>query len=134
MAYAVNLDAVTGKITYVTYNVPTAPLPEEQQAQLLAEYEVAIQALVDSKPKERRFRDGVTMASYVASTQPQWAAEAQAFVAWRDQVWLYAYAELEKVMTGQREQPTVEEFLEELPKLDWPELPTGESLESRPSM
>jgi hypothetical protein len=84
------------------------------------DYEAAIQALVDATATERKFRDGVTMASYVASTNQRWAAEAQAFVAWRDGVWAYAYAELDKVMTGQRQQPTIEEFLAEIDPIDWP--------------
>jgi hypothetical protein len=84
-------------------------------------FEGAIQAVVDAKPRERTFRDGVTLASYVASTNEAWAAQAQTFVAWRDQVWLYAYGELAKVTAGERTQPTIEEFLAELPALTWPE-------------
>jgi hypothetical protein len=84
------------------------------------DYEAAIQALVDATATERKFRDGVTMASYVNSTNSQWAAEALAFVAWRDAVWAYAYAELEKVTTGQRPQPTVEDFLAEIVPINWP--------------
>jgi hypothetical protein len=84
------------------------------------DYEAAIQALVDATATERKFRDGVTMASYVNSTNPLWSAEALAFVGWRDAVWTYAYAELEKVMTGQRTQPTVDEFLSEIEPVSWP--------------
>lgn len=84
------------------------------------DYETAIQALVDATATERKFRDGVTMASYVNSTNLQWAAEAIAFVAWRDGVWAYAYSELDKVMNGQRTQPTIEEFLAEIDPIDWP--------------
>jgi hypothetical protein len=43
-----------------------------------------------------------------------------AFIAWRDEVWGYAYAELAKVMAGERERPTVEELIGELEPLDWP--------------
>lgn len=41
------------------------------------------------------------------------------FVAWRDAVWLYAYVERDRVMAGEREQPTVEEFIGELPVIEW---------------
>ncbi|KVK49517.1 hypothetical protein L905_19190 [Agrobacterium sp. TS43] len=85
------------------------------------DYENAIQNLVDSTARERQFRDGVTLASYAASTKPNWAAEAQAFVAWRDDVWSYAYGELAKVQAGQRQQPTVDEFLSEIAPISWPE-------------
>lgn len=80
----------------------------------ITDYENAIQNLVDSTARERQFRDGVTLASYIGSTKPKWAAEAQAFVAWRDNVWSYAYSELAKVQAAQRQQPTVEQFLAEI--------------------
>ena len=86
----------------------------------ITDYENAIQNLVDGTARERQFRDGVTLASYIGSTKPKWAAEAQAFVAWRDNVWFYAYGELAKVQAGQREQPTVEKFLDEIAPIAWP--------------
>ncbi|WP_262568879.1 hypothetical protein [Agrobacterium tumefaciens] len=86
----------------------------------ITDYENAIQNLVDSTARERQFRDGVTLASYIGSTKPKWAAEAQAFVAWRDNVWFYAYGELAKVQAGQRQQPTVEQFLTEIAPIAWP--------------
>ena len=93
---------------------------EETPIPTITDYENAIQNLVDNTARERQFRDGVTIASYTASTKPKWAAEAQAFVAWRDNVWSYAYGELVKVQAGQREQPTVEQFLDEIARIAWP--------------
>lgn len=89
-------------------------------ARSLYDYESAIQETVDQTARQMQFRDGVTLASYTASTNTQWAAEAIAFVAWRDAVWAHAYAELAKVQTGQREQPTIDEFIAGLPKIAWP--------------
>ncbi|NTE44138.1 hypothetical protein [Agrobacterium pusense] len=86
----------------------------------ITDYENAIQNLVDETAREKQFRDGVTLASYIGSTKPKWAAEAQAFVAWRDDVWSYAYGELAKVQAGQRQQPTVEQFLTEITPIAWP--------------
>ncbi|MGP4671794.1 hypothetical protein ACSV5N_07495 [Agrobacterium salinitolerans] len=86
----------------------------------ISDYENAVQNLVDTTARERQFRDGVTLASYTASTKQEWAAEAQAFVAWRDNVWFYAYGELAKVQAGQRPQPTVEQFLAEIAPIAWP--------------
>lgn len=79
----------------------------------------AIQHHVDAQAQSRRYDSGNSLASYVASTNEAWAAEAQIFVAWRDAVWLYAYAELDKVMAGEREQPSVDEFIGELPVIEW---------------
>lgn len=86
----------------------------------VSDYENAIQAHVDTAARSKQFRDGVTLASYVASTNAQWAGEAAAFVAWRDAVWGYAYSELARVQAGQRAQPTVAQILAELPVIDWP--------------
>lgn len=47
-----------------------------QSTATMSIYEQAIQAHVDAKPRERAFRDGVTLASYAASTNPAWQAEA----------------------------------------------------------
>ena len=84
------------------------------------DYRLAIQNLIDSHAQSRRYDNGNSLATYVSSTIPQWAAEATAFVAWRDAVWAYAYAELDKVLAGEREQPSVEDFIGELPQIVWP--------------
>ncbi|KQZ87192.1 hypothetical protein ASD64_07050 [Mesorhizobium sp. Root157] len=87
----------------------------------LTEFQSAIQAHVDASAVSKLYNDGNALAGYVNSTVPQWAAEAQAFVTWRDVVWVYAYAELGKVQNGQRQVPAVEAFIGELPALVWPE-------------
>ncbi|MBA2125065.1 hypothetical protein DLM45_02340 [Hyphomicrobium methylovorum] len=92
---------------------PSAPTQDD--------YKDAVQAHIDAAARSRNYADGVSLASYVASTVPGWAAEAQAFVAWRDAVWFYAYSELAKVLTGQRAQPSIAEFISELPAIVWPD-------------
>lgn len=87
----------------------------------LDDYEQAIQAHIDATAREKKYANGFACSTYVNSKTPLWAAEAQAFVDWRDDVWLYAFAELEKVQQGQREQPTIEEFIAELPAINWPQ-------------
>lgn len=83
------------------------------------DYRLAIQTLIDSHAQSRRYDSGNSLATYATSTIPQWAAEATAFVAWRDAVWAYAYAEMGKVLGAEREQPTVPELLAELPEMVW---------------
>ncbi|WP_313027902.1 hypothetical protein [Brucella sp.] len=87
-------------------------------------YRLEIQSMIDAKASERQYDSGATLASYVNSTIEQWAAEAQAFVGWRDAVWVYALAELDKVQKAERDQPSVEDFLAELPTFEWPEFIT----------
>ncbi|MFC0245834.1 hypothetical protein ACFOLL_12540 [Falsochrobactrum ovis] len=93
---------------------PPLPMPTAD------DYRREIQNLIDTKAQEKDYDSGATLASYVSSTIPQWAAEAQAFVAWRDAVWLHALTELDKVQSGARSQPTIEGFLAELPTMEWP--------------
>lgn len=98
--------------------------PEAKQAETIAvainSYRAAIQQNIDEKASERQYDSGATLASYVNSTIEQWATESKTFVAWRDAVWLYVLAELDKVQKGEREQPSVEDFLAELPLFEWP--------------
>ena len=89
-------------------------------APTIEDYRREIQSCIDAKAQERGYDGGQTIATYVASTVPSWVAEAQAFVQWRDQVWVYAYAELAKVESGERDAPTPAEFCEEMPVLTWP--------------
>lgn len=85
-----------------------------------ARYEAAIQAHIDATAQARRYRDGFALAGYATSVVPEWAAEAAAFIGWRDDVWGYAYAELAAVQAGERTIPTIEDFIGELPAIEWP--------------
>jgi len=92
----------------------------QAQAALLSSFRAAVQTHLDAKAQERQYDNAFTLASYVTSTNAAWAAEAQSFVAWRDQVWAYALGELDKVQAGERGVPTVEAFIAELPRFAWP--------------
>lgn len=113
-----SVQRVEGVVKWV-YELADAPAPTPEQ--VIEQFRVAIQAHVDATAQSRRYDNGISLASYVNSTVPQWAAEATAFVAWRDAVWAYSYAELDKVLNEEREQPTVEDFLAELPAISWPD-------------
>jgi hypothetical protein len=71
--------------------LPPEPQPEPppQNAETLA---AAVDALVESVAQAMQYRSAVHCASYANSTVAQWAAEAAAFMAWRDAVWLAVYA------------------------------------------
>lgn len=99
---------------------PPPPDPEPEPALPdIDDYRRAVQAHVDATAQERQYDGGHTCATYLGSSNPVWAAEAQAFVSWRDAVWGYAFAELGRVQNGERPQPTIEDFLEELPPIVW---------------
>lgn len=131
--YQAALDSIAaGKIVSIEGGVfalvdpPAPPQPEpepEPGPPEIDDYRRAVQAHIDATAQERQYDGGHTCATYLGSTNPVWAAEAQAFVAWRDAVWVYVLAELDKVQSGQREQPTVEQFVAELAAavpMEWP--------------
>ena len=56
--------------------------------------------------------------SYINSTNEEWQSEAVKFQSWRDAVWAYVLAEMIRVENGEREIPTADEVIIELPKLE----------------
>lgn len=112
---AMDEDGLPALIEVALAEPPSGPLPPTEN-----NYRLAIQHHVDEAARSRRYDSGNSLASYVTSTNEAWAAEAQAFVAWRDAVWQHAYAELDKVVAGEREQPGVDDFIGELPVIEWP--------------
>ena len=98
---------------------------EEYQAKKLAElkcfYIDIVQSMLDEKVKEKGYDSIFTAISYINSIDTNFKAEAEVCSKWRDEVWRNCYAILDEVLSGQREQPTVEELLIELPQLVWPD-------------
>lgn len=87
----------------------------------VAAYSAAITAHLEATARSRSYDSALSLASYVASAIPAWAAEAAAFVAWRDAVWAYALTEMGKVQAAERAPPTVEALIAELPVIAWPD-------------
>jgi hypothetical protein len=112
-------------INVATGEVILGPEPPPDPAALLAEADRAVQAHVDGVARARQYRDGVHCASYATSTRADWAAEAAAFVHWRDAVWTLANTILAEVLAEVRPVPSIDDVLAELPAIAWP----GEDLE-----
>lgn len=111
---------------YVNVLVPepvevVEPEPPVDTPLTAAHFQAAIERHVDQVAQQRSYSSAVSLASYVASTIPQWKAEANAFVAWRDAVWVKALTELGKVQMGVRPAPeSTGAFIGELPEIEWP--------------
>ena len=92
-------------------------LPAPPQTLTAEDYRLAVQAHVDAVAVARLYDSGVSLASYVASTNATWAAEAAAFVAWRDAVWAQVYA----LWADPPEvPPTIADLISTLPEIVWP--------------
>ena len=79
------------------------------------------EAMEDFLVQERSERGYTTREpdAYLSSSNPRWAQDAQDWVAHRDEVMEYALALINAVQSGQREPPTMEEFISGLPTITW---------------
>lgn len=105
------ISAKTGA-TWIVSEPDPEPAPLTQE-----DYRRAVQAHIDAAAQARLYDSGVSLASYVASTNEAWAAEAQAFIAWRDAVWSQVYA---LWAAPPDPAPTIEALIASLPAIVWP--------------
>lgn len=85
------------------------------------ELQAFVQAHLDATAHTRNYDGILSLASYVNSTNPVFAAEGQAGLTWRDAVWAKCYEVLADVMAGTASVPTQEELIAVLPAIVWPE-------------
>ena len=115
------LDALTqGKeISLEEGQIVIADIPPPSPEQVLDHYRAAIQAHIDSTAQSRGYDSGTSCASYAASTVTGWAAEASAFIVWRDAVWQQVLGLFGDVQAGKAEIPALEDLIADLPTIDW---------------
>ena len=102
--------------TYTIWN----KTPEQIAAETKDAMHAATQAHVDAVAQSQGYNDGVSLASYVGDPKPQWAAEAEAFVAWRSEVWQAFTDTCDDIANGY-DAPTIDEFIASLPAMEWPQ-------------
>jgi len=94
-----------------------APAPVATKEQVIASAVSAVQFHLDAAAKSLGYDDIKTAVTYADEPAvPKFQADGQALRAWRSLVWAHAYATLDAVEDGEREQPTIEEFIAELPE------------------
>lgn len=81
---------------------------------------IATQDNLNRTAKERGYDDAIAITTYVMASNQGWKSEAQIFINWRDDVWVYAYGEFDKIKQGRIPIPTVDEFIAKLPVIVWP--------------
>lgn len=93
----------------VTGSYPPPETKQHTQERLSA----SLTSAINDGAKEWGYDDIVSAVSYIASTNPQYAAEGQALNKWRDDVWEWAIPALDSVTPGE----TAGQFLADMPEL-----------------
>lgn len=98
---------------------PYVLTPEEQQAITQKQLTDAVQAHMDKTAQTKGYDNLLTAVTYADEPAiPKFQTEGIAFRAWRSAVWDYCYAQLAAVLGGERQVPTAEELIAELPVLE----------------
>jgi hypothetical protein len=96
----------------VVRSIVTEPLPPPTRE----EYGAAVEAHINAVAVARGYSTAVSMISYEGSSVPQFAAEAAALRAWRDNVWVAVAAIEADVAAGERSTPSIADLVAALPK------------------
>ncbi len=94
-----------------------APEPEPApptQDEIIAQYERALDAHLDSVAKANRYRDRFTFAARAMRPGP-WYAEGCAFFDWMEDCNKLAIGRMNRVIAGTEPLPTIEELIADLP-------------------
>ena len=81
--------------------------------------EDAVHAHIEATAKSNGYESEASLASYVSSTNADWAMDAAVFVQWRDAVWTAALAGIDAVKAGQAQVTDMDAFISSLPKIVW---------------
>lgn len=117
----IEIDVRTGALRELDLTAEEiAALPVPTPEQLQADYTARIQQRLDAFARTRGYDGILSAASYVTSTNAQFAKEGQYCVGARDATWAKGYEVMAAVQAGTRPMPTWAELEAELPALAWP--------------
>jgi 6-phosphofructokinase len=85
---------LSGSQRFLTAEEVAAVMPSEIEVQT-DRVRKAIDSHVEAQARALGYNSAAHLAGYATSTVPQWAAEAAAFVVWRDAVWLAVFAAMD---------------------------------------
>lgn len=129
MSYAIRKDGQGWRAVDGPYDVgpdedfsATVPVPPKPtQEQVITAYSVAVQSHLDAAARAAGYDNINTVVSYAEEPAvAKFQVEGAAFRAWRSLCWAYCYAQLATVEAQEREQPTIEALIAELPSLVLP--------------
>lgn len=93
------------------------PLPAPTFEQILAAVTPGVQEWMDNTARTKGYDSALSCATYATSGVAQFKADADALIAWRDAVWMAAYAWRDG-LNGElpTEVPTLEDVIAQLPQ------------------
>ena len=97
-------------------------LKKQELLSLQKQYTAAAQAYLDDFARTKTYDGILSACTYATSTSQRLREEGKLCVELRDAVWETAFTILNDVKSGKRTIPTLEQFIAELPKLNWPEV------------
>lgn len=113
---------------------PEPELAQEEPVRDQQRYADAIQQHMDNAAQTFGYDSVQTAVTYAEEPAwPKFQQEGRGFRAWRSLVWAYTYEQLAQVQGGMREQPTIADFIMELPALVIPDL-ASEPAEEEPAV
>lgn len=117
-------NATAGGIYYLKGYEPAAETPAEYIARREEEIKAVVQTLIDKTAHQKGYDNGVYCASYVGDPDPEFDAQARAFLAWRGRCWRTCYNILDSVIAGTvaPEDVTDQYVIDRLPVMEWPEV------------
>ena len=111
-----------GGVYYIKGHEPAAETPAEYIARREEEIKAVVQTLIDQTAHQKGYDNGVYCTSYVGDPDPEFDAQARAFLAWRGRCWRTCYNILNSVTAGTvaPEDVTDAYVIERLPVMEWP--------------
>lgn len=111
---------VSEEVVGAERRITSAPRPIEQIfAMVESDYTARLEQHYDAVARQRRYDNRITCALRAGYAGP-FQSEGQAFAQWMDACNAQGYEIMAEVAAGERELPTFEDVMAELPAMVWP--------------
>lgn len=94
--------------------------PAMTEEQIIAVFVAEIQRRLDAFARTRGYDSILSAATYATSAVQRFSVEGRYAVDARDATWAAAYQILDQVKNGERDMPSIDDVISELPLLQWP--------------